>query len=67
VKQSDLGMKEMQEKQNIQYTGKNTSSPSNQGKSQAPPQTKVNHKLPLKPSHGDGNTKFQLKRVARKV
>jgi hypothetical protein len=42
VKQSDLGEYEgnAREKQNIQYTGKSTSSPSNQGKSQAPPQTK---------------------------
>jgi hypothetical protein len=28
-------------------------------KTQAPPQTKPNHKLPLNPSHMDGNIKFQ--------
>jgi hypothetical protein len=50
-------MKEMQEKNKIYNI---------QEKAQAPSQTKANHKLPLKPSHGDGNTKFQLKRVARK-
>jgi hypothetical protein len=43
VKQSDLGEYDgnAREKQNIQYTGK----------TQAPPRTKANHKLPLKPSH----------------
>jgi hypothetical protein len=39
VKLSDLGEHEenARGKQNIQYTRKHTSSPSNQGKSQAPP------------------------------
>jgi hypothetical protein len=42
VKQGDLGEYEenAREKQNIQYTHQSTNSPSNQGKSQAPPQTK---------------------------
>jgi hypothetical protein len=48
-------MKEKSKIYNIQ--GKNTNSPSNQ----------TNHKLLLKPSHEDGNTKFQLKRVVRKA
>jgi hypothetical protein len=43
VKQSDLGEYEenVREKQNIQYTHQNTNFPSNQGKSRAPPQTKL--------------------------
>jgi hypothetical protein len=42
VKQSDLGEYEenTREKENIQYTHQSTNSSSNQGKSQAPPQTK---------------------------
>jgi hypothetical protein len=42
VKQSDLGEYEenAREKQSIQYTRQSTNSPSNQDKSQAPPQTK---------------------------
>jgi hypothetical protein len=42
VKQSDLGEYEenARVKQNIQYTRQSTDSPSNQSKSQAPPQTK---------------------------
>jgi hypothetical protein len=44
VKQSDLGEygENAREGQNIQYTRQSTNSPSNQGKSQAPPQTKAN-------------------------
>jgi hypothetical protein len=56
VKQSDLGeyKENAREKQNIQYTRQSTNSPSNQGKSQDSPQTKANHKFPLKPSNVDG-------------
>jgi hypothetical protein len=56
VKPSDLGEYEANamEKKNIQYTRQSINSPSNQVKSQASPQTKANHKLPLKPSNVDG-------------
>jgi hypothetical protein len=60
VKPSDLGEYEANamEKQNIQYTRQSTNSPSNQGKSQAPPQTK---------QCGWQTPSFKLKRVARKT
>jgi hypothetical protein len=37
-----------------------------QEKSQAPPQTKANHKLPIKPSHMNGNIKFQTQEGSKK-
>jgi hypothetical protein len=60
VKQSDLGEYEenAREKQNIQYTHQSTNSSLNQGKSQAPPQTKP---------YGWQPPSFKLKRVARKA
>jgi hypothetical protein len=60
VKPSDLGEYEenAREKQNIQYTRQGTNSPSNQGKSQAPPQTKP---------YEWQTPSFKLKRVARRA
>jgi hypothetical protein len=58
VKQSDLGEygENAKGKNNIQYTGKNTISP----------QTKANHKLPIKPNHMDDNIKFQTQEGSKK-
>jgi hypothetical protein len=60
VNQSDLGEYEenAREKQNIQYTHQSTNSLSNQGKSQAPPQTK---------SYGWQTSGSELKRVVTKT
>jgi hypothetical protein len=51
-------MKKMQEK--AKYT-------TIQGKASTPPQTKAKHKLPSNQAMWMANTKFQLKRVARKA
>jgi hypothetical protein len=60
MNQSDLGEYEenTRERQNIQYTRQSTNSPSNQGKSQAPPQTKP---------YGWQTSSFELKRVVTKT
>jgi hypothetical protein len=60
VKQSDLCEYEenAREKQNIQYTRQSTNSPSNQGKSQALPQTKP---------YGWQTSSSELKRVVTKT
>jgi hypothetical protein len=60
VKQSDLGEYEenTRGKQNIQYTRQGTNSPSNQVKSQAPPQTKP---------YGWQTSSSELKRVVTKT
>jgi hypothetical protein len=60
VKQSDLGEYEenAREKQNVQYTRQSTNSTSNQGKSQAPRQTKP---------YGWQTSSFKLKRVVTKT
>jgi hypothetical protein len=60
VKQRDLGEYEenVREKQNIQYTRQSTNSPSNEGKSQASPQTK---------SYGWQISSSEFKRVLTKT
>jgi hypothetical protein len=60
VKQGDLGEYEenAREKQNVQYTRQSTNSPSNQGKSEAPPQTKP---------YGWQTSYSELKRVVTKT
>jgi hypothetical protein len=37
-----------------------------QEKTQSPPQTKANHKLPIKPNHMDDNIKFQTQEGSKK-
>jgi hypothetical protein len=60
VKQIDVGEYEekIREKQNIQYTRQRTNSPTTQGKSQDPPQTK---------SYGWHTSSSELKRVVNKI